>query len=243
MTKKRIFITGSADGLGLAAAKTLIGEGHEVIVHVRSKARLSAVKELVDKGVIAVAGDLANFAEVEEIGRQVNQLGHMDAVIHNAGVYRGPITAVNVVAPYVLTALIKRPNRLIYLSSGLHRSGSPKLDSVDFSDRTAGNYSDSKLFITTLSSALARKWPDVVCSAVDPGWVPTKMGGPNATDDLLLGHTTQEWLAVSDEPEALVSGAYWYHKERGEPHTAASDENFQKELLDKLEKVTAYQLS
>ena len=43
-------------------------------------------------------------------------------------------------------------------------------------------------------------------NAVDPGWVPTRMGGPAATDDLEQGHSTQVWLAVSDQPEANVTG-------------------------------------
>jgi NADP-dependent 3-hydroxy acid dehydrogenase YdfG len=52
----RIFITGSADGLGRAAAQTLLGNGHEVIVHARGAERLAAVKDLVGRGVSSVVG-------------------------------------------------------------------------------------------------------------------------------------------------------------------------------------------
>src|SRR5947209_19242392 len=210
----RVFITGSADGLGRAASQTLLENGHEVVVHVRSPGRLAAVCDLLDRGAEAVVGDLSDLAETRDTAGQVNQLGPMDAVIHNAGVINGPhVLTVNVVAPYLLTALIERPGRLIYLSSGMHRGGRARLTGMDWSgQRTTGSYSDSKLFVTTLASAVARIWPDVLSNAVDPGWVPTKMGGPGAPDDLRLGHLTQEWLATSDEPEARTSGGYWHHQ-------------------------------
>jgi NAD(P)-dependent dehydrogenase (short-subunit alcohol dehydrogenase family) len=168
----------------------------------------------------------------------------MDAVIHNAGVNTGPqILPVNVVAPYLLTALIERPRRLIYLSSGEHYRGRPRLEGQDWTGRTQGSYSDSKLFVTTLAAAVARRWPDVASNAVDPGWVPTKMGGPGAPDDLRLGHLTQEWLATSDDPDALTSGGYWRHQRRLDPQPAVRDERFQDELLAALADVTGTSLA
>src|ERR1700740_832137 len=124
----RIFITGSADGLGHAAARTLLDEGHEVVVHARNSDRLDAVRGLVDRGAGVVVGDLSDLEQTRAIARDVNSLGRMDAVIHNAGVYTGPaVLPVNIVAPYLLTALIDRPERLVYLSSGLHLGGRPSL--------------------------------------------------------------------------------------------------------------------
>ena len=115
----RIFITGSADGLGRAAAETLLEDGHEVIVHARSAQRLTAVSDLIDGGASTVVGDLADLDQTWAVADQVNQLGRIDAVIHNAGVYIGRhIMPVNIVATYLLTALIDRPQRLVYLSSG-----------------------------------------------------------------------------------------------------------------------------
>lgn len=121
--RARVFITGSADGLGHAAAEPLLAQGHEVVVHVRTQARLPAVKELVERGAIATIGDLSDFAQIRELASQVNAIGHMNAVIHNAGVITGTqLLVINVVAPYLLTALIQRPQRLIYLSSSMqHR--------------------------------------------------------------------------------------------------------------------------
>lgn len=232
----RVLVTGSADGLGRAAAQTLLGEGHEVVVHVRNDSRLGAVRDLTDRGAAVVIGDLSNGEETRGIARAANALGRMDAVIHNAGVLRGEdVMAVNVVAPYLLTALVERPRRLIYLSSGMHRGGRADID-------WNGSYSDSKLYVTALALAVARLWPGVFSNAVDPGWVPTRMGGRGAPDDLRLGHLTQEWLATSDDPDARTSGGYWFHQRRSDPHPAARDVGFQDRLLDELERRTGERL-
>jgi NAD(P)-dependent dehydrogenase (short-subunit alcohol dehydrogenase family) len=236
----RVFITGSADGLGRLAAQSLLDEGHEVVVHARNNERLEAVRDLTERGAATVVGDLADIEQTRGIAHDVNRLGRMNAVIHNAGVYTGPqVLPVNIVAPYLLTALIDRPQRLVYLSSSDHYSGQPSLDSVDWSGRRPGSYPDSKLFVTTLAAAVARLWPDVFSNAVDPGWVPTRMGGPGARDDLRLGHLTQEWLATSDDPDARASGGYWHHQRRTEPHPAARDPQFQDHLLDELARFAA----
>src|SRR3954471_24806676 len=241
----RILITGSAGGLGRAAAQTLLGVGHEVIIQPPSPGGPAPVLVFVGLGASPVLGDLADVHQTRAVADQVNQLGRLDAVIHNAGVYRGPqIMPVNVVAPYLLTALIHRPRRLVYLSSGMHRSGRADVAGVDWSGQhTTGSYSDSKLFVATLAVAVARIWPDVFSNAVDPGWVPTRMGGPGAPDDLRLGHLTQEWLATSDDCDALTSGGLWHHQRRIEPHPAVHDQRFQDQLLDDLAGFTATRLT
>ena len=241
----RIFITGSADGLGRAAAQTLLDDGHDVIVHARRPERLAAVNDLVGRGASAVVGDLADFDQTRAVAEQVNQLGRVDAVIHNAGIYSGPqILPVNIVAPYLLTALVDRPERLVYLSSGSHYGGRADLTGLERSGQSqTGSYSDSKLFVTTLAIAIARIWPGVYSNAVDPGWVPTRMGGPGAPDDLRLGHLTQEWLATSDEPEARSSGGYWFHQRLRTPHPAVRNTNFQDDLLDALARFTGVSLT
>jgi NAD(P)-dependent dehydrogenase (short-subunit alcohol dehydrogenase family) len=245
----RIFITGSTDGLGRAAAEQLLNDGHQVIIHARSLDRLSAVRDLIDRGAAGVVGDLSDLEETRAVGEQVNRIGHVDAVIQNAGVLGGPqIFQVNVVAPYLLTALINRPERLIYLSSGMHRGGRPCSGPTESPADNGGTasrvtYSDSKLYVTALADAVARLWPDVLSNAVDPGWVPTKMGGPGAPDDLRLGHLTQEWLATSDAPEARTSGGYWFHQRRHQAHPAVHDERFQNEILDHLASITGERLT
>lgn len=232
----RVFITGSTDGLGRAAAASLLQDGHEVIVHARSSRRLPAVQHLLDRGALCVVGDLAVPEEVRQLADQANGLGGISAVIHNAGVLNGPaLLPVNVVAPYLLTALIPGPRRLVYLSSGMHRGGDTGLDGLDWTGgTTTASYSTTKLHVTALSAAVARLFPNIASSAVDPGWVPTRMGGRSAPDSLELGHRTQEWLATSDDPAALASGGYWYHRRRQAPHPATQDHQFQDALLAQL---------
>lgn len=248
----RIFITGSTDGLGLAAARTLLNEGHEVVLHARNQERASTLSSLTAHGVGVVMGDLSSALETRALADQVNVLGRMDAVIHNAGIYLEPVRgktpeghartlAVNVLAPYLLTALIQRPDRLIYLSSGMHRGGSSSLQDIDWTERrwnASQAYSESKLYVTALALAVARRWPKVKSNAVDPGWVPTKMGGPSAPDDLELGHLTQTWLAVSNEVAAGASGRYWHHRTQQAPATEALKPGFQDQLIEALAELT-----
>ena len=240
----RVFITGSADGLGRAAAQALLEQGHIVVVHARNRDRLAAVRDLLDRGAAAVVGDLSDLEATRDVAVQVNRLGRMDAVIHNAGVSSEPnVLPVNVVAPYLLTALIHRPQRLVYLSSSMHRSGRASLTGMDWSGhRVTGSYSDSKLFVSALAAAVARIWTDVFSNAVDPGWVPTKMGGAGAPDDLRVGHLTQVCLATSDDPEARTSGGYWYHQRRAEPAPSVHDQRFQDQLLEELARFTGTRL-
>jgi NAD(P)-dependent dehydrogenase (short-subunit alcohol dehydrogenase family) len=252
----RVFVTGSTAGLGLATATALADDGHNIVVHARNRQRATGLDDLVRRGAELVLGDLAVRAEVLDIADQVNALGPMDAVVHNAGVYvdrtrvftvdgHTHVLAVNVLAPYLLTALIERPTRLIYLSSGMHRDGDPSLRDIDWHDRRWNGvqaYCDSKLYVTALAMAVARRWPTTQSNAVDPGWVPTRMGGKGAPDDLTLGHVTQAWLAAGDDPSAQLTGRYWFHQQTQEPAVAAADPTFQEALLDQLAALTTVQL-
>jgi NAD(P)-dependent dehydrogenase (short-subunit alcohol dehydrogenase family) len=239
---RRILVTGSTDGIGRATAEALLDDGHRVVVHARTTARLAAVQDLVDRGAEAVVGDLGRLDEVHDLVGQARALGPFDAVVHNAGVMRGAVLPVNVTAPYLMTAGIDG-TRHIYLSSGMHRGGRRDLGGIDWTDaRETRSYSDSKLFVTTLMATVARLRPDVVSHAVDPGWVPTRMGGPGASDDLALAHVTQTWLATADDPEALAGGRYWHHRRTQEPHAAVHDERFQDELLASLAEQTGVAL-
>ena len=252
----RIFITGSVDGIGRGAARTLIDEGHEVVLHARSAERAKAVADLASRSAGVVLDDLGSASETRALADQVNSIGRMDAVIHNAGIYESAnradtpegharTLAVNTLAPYMLTGLIDRPARLVYISSGLHRGGSASLRDIDWIERRWDGgraYADSKLYVAALALALARRWPSVLSHAVDPGWVPTKMGGRRAPDDLEMGHLTQTWLATSNDPEARVSGGYWFHRKRQQPAPEALDPGFQDQLLERLADVTGVAL-
>ena len=82
----------------------------------------------------------------------------------------------------------------------------------------------------------------MLSNAIDPGWVPTRMGGAGATDDLEMGHLTQTWLAVSNDAAAAVSGGYWYHRRRRVPAPQARDPAFQDQLMDRLAALTGIAL-
>ena len=210
----RIFITGSADGLGRLAAKALIARGHRVVLHARSEKRGREALEEAPGAETVLTADLSRIEETKELASKANASGKFDAVIHNAGVYQtsaGEIFAVNTLASYILTSLIEKPERLIYLSSGMHLQGRSKLETFK-TDVNRITYSDSKLHLLMLCKAVARKWSDVCANALDPGWVPTKMGGRGAPDDLEKGFETQVWLAASDDEKAKVSGRYFYHR-------------------------------
>ena len=251
-----IFITGSTDGLGRAAAQSLLDQGHRVVLHARSADRSNALGELRARAQGIVVGDLSSAVETKAIADQVNATGRMDAIIHNAGVYTRPgrgataeghaeTLAINTLAPYMLTALIERPGRLVYLSSGLHRGGEGSLDDIDWTRRpwdSAKAYAESKLHVVALAFAVARRWPNVLCNAVDPGWVRTKMGGAGAPVDIETGARTQTWLAASKDPAALVSVRYWHHLKQQQPAREATDPKFQAELIDRLSKLTGVEL-
>jgi NAD(P)-dependent dehydrogenase (short-subunit alcohol dehydrogenase family) len=253
----RVFVTGSADGLGLAAVQRLVSQGHQVTGHARDEDRAGVLRRRAPGVAGVVTGDLSRDADTRAVADQVNALGRFDAVIHNAGTgYRetGKVTtadghpatlAVNVLAPYLLTALIERPARLVYLSSGMHQGGTASADDLDWRHRRWNGmqaYSDSKLYDAALAFAVARRWRDVLSNAVDPGWVATRMGGPGAPDDLEAGSVTQAWLAVSDEAAARVSGEYFYHQRPHAVHSAVRSRQFQDELTGALAALTGTSL-
>jgi NAD(P)-dependent dehydrogenase (short-subunit alcohol dehydrogenase family) len=243
----RVFITGSADGLGRMAAQLLVEQGHSVVLHARNEQRGRDAISVIPGAEAVITGDLSSISQTRAVASQVNQLGHFDAVIHNAGVgYREPLRdetedglprvfAVNTLAPYILTALIQKPKRLVYLSSGLHQSGDASLQDLAWKDRPWRGqqaYSDTKLHDVLLAFGVARRWSGVLSNALEPGWVATKMGGPGATDDLDAGHRTQVWLAVSDDPAAIVTGEYFFHLKTRRPHPSTRDAERQERLFE-----------
>ena len=233
-----ILVTGASTGLGYDTANALADGGHDVVIHVRNRARLTGADDTA-RWKDVVIGDLAELDEVRDVARQARRFGRFDAVIHNAGTMHSPEAGiVNTVAPYLLTVLMDRPDRLIYLSSSMHRSGSTDLRRL--ATGTA-SYSDSKLWVTTLALALASRWEGTSTHAVYPGWVPTRMGGAGAPDDLEAGHQTQVWLATHHDVTP-VTGGYWYHRQVQTPHPAAQDEDFQARLIHALESHTGVPL-
>ena len=153
--------------------------------------------------------------------------------------------AVNSLAPYILTCLIERPKRLVYVSSVLHNGGDGTLKDLTWGSKSwAGTqaYSDTKLHNVLLANAVARHWPDVLSNSLEPGWVPTKMGGPGAPDSLEEAPKTQVWLATSDDKQALVTGQYFYHLKHRACHSAAHDTKTQDTYMAACKKISGVSL-
>jgi NAD(P)-dependent dehydrogenase (short-subunit alcohol dehydrogenase family) len=196
-----------------------------------------------------VVGDLSDIAQ-DEIRRRAGQQARwfgFDAVIHNGGIsYREPnlvktvdglpqLFAVKSLAPYILTILITMPKRLVYLSSGMHYGAGSHLDDMLWEKRRwrSGSqaYAETKFQDVLLAFAVARLFPEVKSNSLEPGWVPTRMGGAGAPDDINKAHRTQVWLATSDEPTATVSGRYFFHQKQRDPDPATMDIDRQDLLL------------
>jgi NAD(P)-dependent dehydrogenase (short-subunit alcohol dehydrogenase family) len=242
----RIFITGSSTGLGMMAAQLLVTQGHQLVLHARDAPRAQAARDELPDAEAIVVGDLQTIAGAKDIAVQVNALGHFDAVVHNAAVgYREGhrvtadglphVFAINTLSPYLLTALIERPKRLVYLSSGMHRQAEAHLDDILWKKRHwngATAYAESKLHDVILAFAIARRWRNVFSNSLEPGWVATKMGGPGAPDDMEQAHLTQAWLAAGDDARADVTAEYFYHLKRVAPNPEAHDATLQRRLID-----------
>jgi NAD(P)-dependent dehydrogenase (short-subunit alcohol dehydrogenase family) len=254
----KVFISGSSTGLGLMTARLLVEQGHQVVLHGRSAARSAEARRQSPNALDVVTGDLSTVRGMREVAEHVNRLGRFDAVIHNAGIgYREParietadgvpeVFATNVLAPFVLTVLIERPGRLVYLSSGMHHSAVAHLDDLAWTRRRwsgATAYAESKLYDVVLAFAVARLWPGVFANALEPGWVPTRMGGPGAPDDMNQAHRTQAWLAVSDDAAARVTGEYFFHLRRRASNPLARDTKLQDELIDACERISSIRWS
>jgi NAD(P)-dependent dehydrogenase (short-subunit alcohol dehydrogenase family) len=250
----KVFISGSSTGLGLMTGRLLAQQGHEVVLHGRSAARSADARRELPQALDVVTGDLSTVRGAREVAEQVNRLGRFDAVIHNAGIgYREPkrvetqdgvseVFATNVLASFVLTALIERPSRLVYLSSGMHHGAVANLSDLAWTRRRwSGStaYAESKLYDVVLAFAAARLWPDVFANALEPGWVPTRMGGPGAPDDMEQAHLTQAWLAVSDDAAARVTGEYFFHLRRSAPNPQTRDTRLQDQLIAACEQISS----
>src|SRR5271154_5118673 len=241
----RIFISGSSTGLGLMAADRLADQGHEVVLHARNADRAADSRRELPQAGAVVVGDVETIAGARDIAAQVNALGRFDAIIHNAAVgYREGhrvtadglphVFAINTLSAYILTALIDRPKRFVYLSSGMHHGADANLDDILWQKRRWNGsqaYAESKLHDAMLAFAIARRWTDVLSNSLEPGWVPTKMGGPGAPDDMEQAHLTQVWLTAGDDPNAQVTGEYFYHLKRLAPNPEAQAPVLQDRLI------------
>jgi NAD(P)-dependent dehydrogenase (short-subunit alcohol dehydrogenase family) len=252
VTSMRVFITGSSDGLGFLAGKLLLEQGHNVVLHARDTTKARTLRARLPACDAVVVGDVSTITAMKSVAEQVNALGRFDSIIHNVALeaYEDrvmtadgitQIFAVNVVAPYLLTALIEQPKRFVYLSSDMHASGDGSLNDLQWERRSWNGYqaySDTKLHDLVLSMYVARRWPHVLANALNPGWIPTRLGGKNATGNFNDGVRTQVWLAVSEEASATVSGIYFDHHRPQACEPAACTLEVQERLIDYLGNLT-----
>jgi NAD(P)-dependent dehydrogenase (short-subunit alcohol dehydrogenase family) len=248
---KTILITGSTDGIGLEAAKALYAQGHHVLLHGRSSAKLEAadrtLSELAGDGrVESYLADLSRMANVEVLAQAIAETHErLDVVINNAGILRTTDTftddgldsrfAVNTFAPYLLTQrllpLLQPGARVVNLSSAAQ---SP-VNLEALAGRTKipdqlNAYAQSKLALTMWSRAMADvpKGNGLVFVAVNPGsLLATKMvkeGFGMAGSDIRIGSDILIRAALSDE-FAKASGLY-FDNDKGRfaaPHPDALD--------------------
>jgi NAD(P)-dependent dehydrogenase (short-subunit alcohol dehydrogenase family) len=142
----RIFITGSSDGIGLAAAKVLSEQGHKVTLHARNQDRATQAKAALPEIEGVLIGDLTSIESTKQLAAEANKNGPWDAVVHNAGIGLSGTEGntgdgmaktfqVNSLAPYILTSLMEKPKKLLYVSSSLHLGGDPSLNDVTWKER------------------------------------------------------------------------------------------------------------
>jgi NAD(P)-dependent dehydrogenase (short-subunit alcohol dehydrogenase family) len=241
-----ILVTGSTDGIGAKIAEVLAGCGHRVVRHARDDARAAQCREAVP-GVEVVIGDLASLASTRDLAAAARRFDRFDVIVHNAGWAapsgHRPTTVdgmeqtfqVNALAPYLLTALLPLPARLVVVSSDSIRHG--RIDLADLmheSSWTAQSaYADSKVALTALTFAVARRYPAVLCNAVHPGWIRTKMSGDVAPLDVAAGADTPVWLATSDDPAATVTGAFFHQRRQVRLNEQPYDVDLQEALLER----------
>lgn len=232
----KVFITGSSDGIGLFTAQKLIELGHEVVLHAKNQKRADETILKFQSNIKVLIADLSIIDEIKLLAKKVNDIGKIDVIIHNAGIFDTSyedIFKINVLAPYILTAMIKKPKKLIYIASSMHSQG--QIDLKNLAIKKGVNYSTSKLQVLMLGLFISRQWKDVDTFIVDPGWVKTKMANYNAPDNIEDGSQTQIWLASTD---LKFSGKYFYHLQETIYSSKADDITVQNELIDIYEKVT-----
>jgi NAD(P)-dependent dehydrogenase (short-subunit alcohol dehydrogenase family) len=215
-----ICVTGSTDGIGLAAARQLLADGHRVLVHARSAERGKPVlADLAGAGdARLVVGDLADLDQVRALAEDI---GEVDVVVHNAGVWLAPgappsaqghelTFAVNALAPHLLTAAMgdRLRSRLVFLGSGMVGSGRVEPRRLGAATDPAQAYADSKAIDVALAFGWARRRPDLLVGAVDPGWVRTKLASPGAPGDVRSGGNRVAVAAADpDWPGGYTAGA------------------------------------
>lgn len=239
----RVFITGSTDGIGQAAAKLLAEQGHQVVLHARNADRAASAKAAIPNAHSVLVGNLSSIEETKKLAKEATSAGPYDVIVHNAGIGYGStasreitsdkisaVFAVNTLAPYILTSLMDKPtSRLLFMSSDSHYGGDETLKNATQSH----SYGNTKLHDTMLAKAFARRWTDIQVLSMHPGWVKTKMGGSSAPITLSEpAKALASWVAGEGSLVKATSGAFVTTSGEAKPHPGADNVSKQEELLD-----------
>jgi NAD(P)-dependent dehydrogenase (short-subunit alcohol dehydrogenase family) len=245
---KIILLTGATDGIGFETTKSLASEGHTLLIHGRSEAKLENTKaeleKIEDAGVIETfRADLSNIDDVIRLANSVTEKhSTLDVLINNAGVFKMPNAVtdtghdlrfiVNTVAPYLLTQkllpIMPADGRVVNLSSAAQASVDLRAlkGGIPLTDNQA--YGQSKLAITMWSFNMAQQLgadgPAII--AVNPAsFLASKMvKDAYGVDghDLSVGADILVRTALSDEFEG-ASGRYFDNDQKrfSDPHADA----------------------
>ena len=189
--KKSILITGSTDGIGKLAATKLAKEGHSIYIHGRKVDKLQRIiaeikEQSNNENIKGFVADFSDLRAVTNMAEQVQQeLTELDVLINNAGVFKSPVHqtkegydirfVVNYLAPYVLTKKLlpllqkSATPRLINLSSAAQAAVSLEALQGTRSIGVQEAYAQSKLALTMWSFHLAKLYPNITVTAVNPG--------------------------------------------------------------------------
>jgi len=203
----RILITGANRGIGLGLTRHLLARGDTVDAAVRDP-DAAHLRQLGPTRLHIHACDVADATSVDRLAAGLGDAA-LDAVINNAGVWGGEhqrlaeldfteamrTYEVNALGPLrVVRALLPhlrrgRGKKILNVTSGM--------GSID--DNTSGGWyayrmAKAALNMATRSLAVDLRPDGIACAVINPGWVKTDMGGPNATttvDDSVRGILAQ----------------------------------------------------
>jgi NAD(P)-dependent dehydrogenase (short-subunit alcohol dehydrogenase family) len=206
MKGKRVLLTGVSRGIGLKAAERLLEEGAEVIGVARNKANLEKARKKLKpfrKTVTFLLADVSKPNAGPKIKAAVGKRwGALDLLVNNAAILIPNETwakedesdlektlRVNVLGPHriirVLLPLLRKGNapRVINVSSG---AGMIKgnLDGSGLNAQANPSYCLSKVALNGLTLLYSNHYRGQVSFiSLDPGWIKTDMGGPNAMEE------------------------------------------------------------